>query len=1179
MEEKVLKYGRKLLQQQKRRKRRYKAVSILSVLVIFCTAYALISPAITMEETAYCGKEEHQHSATCYTKELICELPIEETNAEVHEHTDGCYETVLVCSIEEHTHTRACYSNDDADLETESEEESINGYETLAAEESIEDIEESAETISDTPESEQQEEVQTLALTAEGDDYTVVVSYTDEAEIPEEAVLEVREYAADSQKYQTRFKEANSVLLAQDGSCIHRARFFDISIMDGETEIEPKAAVQVEISQSLEIAEEDEDIIITHTDSGGTEIISEVKVTQEENGYVTAGFETESFSDYGTITAGESITIGIGDTVTLEGSSGNRNNWSFDSEGYVEIQESGNNAVITGTATGMVTITHIYTNKGASETFTVVVIDNSDIDNSDTEKKAVESGYTVTIKGNKKVLTDDVILHVEDYNTSEEDYQNYYDALVADLARETSASISDDSFDFLQMYHIYLTKEGQDGEYVPEDNVNIQVTITYDTAPANWEKVNWVGHYKKTNGMVSGVEVSDGSSSSTGVKQIKVSGNSIIFHIQSFSVFPIAALSTGFNGGSASGGTVAKADGSILTSEQLSWIGNNNSNEWQIVNQEYSGNTRENKKESTDGKVRVQKNVIPTDVENEFLVYLSIDTKQLFADFFASARYKATTSNNYHDKDLGTIVTAMTGNQNVDVVGNTTRYTNHANFTILSSQGELLADNITLYWSQANNVTIYLEVNEGSTKKYVLVGVEIIKNDNEVVMLSEESEKLIMSNIAQMADLGEVTDTMGDYVDFVSVVSGNYNTTPVYDDNTHTLTWIPAIKTNPTIDKVQSDESKTVTWTDHDGNVRTETVYKYTSWALNVSELVYKVKLNVAKAGFNSAADNLSSQVGEAESYSVNNSAVLTYGESSAVDFQVPYVRGLLYDIQFDKVDADDTTKKLSGAEFALTDTFGNTYVVTEDETNKGTYRAIDLPWGNYTLTEITPPVGYKKSTTDPESWEIGGSYTTNRMLEQDSDRSDNMLFTGKSNPWQIKNEKMIYVDLIKTDMSYEAVLDGAKFSIYDTNPSGEGAEAMEGYAEILVSEGIIADNLEVEDGKTYYLVETEAPDGYDLPSNNVITLTVNMANTTTSGPIAVNGGAGEAEKTSETQIINKVETTVYVIKIPNNPGVELPETGGIGTLPYTLGGLGLVLASSFMYGYRMRRKRERGIM
>ena len=135
-------------------------------------------------------------------------------------------------------------------------------------------------------------------------------------------------------------------------------------------------------------------------------------------------------------------------------------------------------------------------------------------------------------------------------------------------------------------------------------------------------------------------------------------------------MFPVAALALDSGGGTTGGGgTATPADGSILTSELLKWMGAEGSNEWQIVDGEYNGNAGANKTESGDGNVRVQKNVIPTDVENEFLVYLSIDTKQLFEDYFASAQYEATTSNNNHSEQLGTVVNSMTGNEKVTVSG------------------------------------------------------------------------------------------------------------------------------------------------------------------------------------------------------------------------------------------------------------------------------------------------------------------------------------------------------------------------------------------------------------------------------------------------------------------------------------------------------------------------------
>ncbi|MDO5784115.1 MAG: hypothetical protein Q4P20_03515, partial [Eubacteriales bacterium] len=313
-------------------------------------------------------------------------------------------------------------------------------------------------------------------------------------------------------------------------------------------------------------------------------------------------------------------TINVGDSAILKGTSGyegKEHKWSVDKDGIVSFTDSMTNELtVTGVNTGTVTITHTYyekKNKTATETFVVTVIDE------DTTLEAEENlGYTVTVKGNKKVLTDDVTLHVEDYAETAEDYTDYYNALVADLKKETSKeSITKNDFDFLHMYHIYLTKEGVEGEYVPDGNVNLQVTITYDNVPENWSKVNWVGHYKKNNGTVSGVEISDGSASSTGVKKIKVSGNSITFHIQSFSVFPIAALAgdddsgdTGDTGESGSGTGTSSSSSGELTSTATG------ANGFQISTAGYY--------RSTNG-ARMKKIIEPTDIEDVFKVTVTIE--------------------------------------------------------------------------------------------------------------------------------------------------------------------------------------------------------------------------------------------------------------------------------------------------------------------------------------------------------------------------------------------------------------------------------------------------------------------------------------------------------------------------------------------------------------------------
>ena len=66
----------------------------------------------------------------------------------------------------------------------------------------------------------------------------------------------------------------------------------------------------------------------------------------------------------------------------------------------------------------------------------------------------------------------------------------------------------------------------------------------------------------------------------------------------------------------------------------------------------------------------------------------------------------------------------------------------------------------------------------------------------------------------------------------------------------------------------------------------------------------------------------------------------------------------------------------------------------------------------------------------------------------------------------------------------------------------------------------------------------------------------------------------------------NKEHTTAFndadydddgnlIVKVTNTPGQELPNTGGHGTLPYTLGGFVLMI-SALMYGFRMRRRERR---
>lgn len=92
----------------------YQVMTCLAAAVVFCTTYALILPAITLEKQ--CEIPEHTHTEACYTSEqgdLICTQSTEPQ----HTHTEECYQETqdLVCGMSEstgHTHGAECYDQE-----------------------------------------------------------------------------------------------------------------------------------------------------------------------------------------------------------------------------------------------------------------------------------------------------------------------------------------------------------------------------------------------------------------------------------------------------------------------------------------------------------------------------------------------------------------------------------------------------------------------------------------------------------------------------------------------------------------------------------------------------------------------------------------------------------------------------------------------------------------------------------------------------------------------------------------------------------------------------------------------------------------------------------------------------------------------------------------------------------
>ncbi|MBQ9901978.1 MAG: VWA domain-containing protein [Clostridia bacterium] len=104
----------KIYDSHRRYKTWQKVVAVLGFITVFCTTYALILPAITLESSpdAICGIEEHTHTNDCYERRSV--LVCENTDPD-HVHTDECYrvDSVLICGKEEHKHTKACFPKEE----------------------------------------------------------------------------------------------------------------------------------------------------------------------------------------------------------------------------------------------------------------------------------------------------------------------------------------------------------------------------------------------------------------------------------------------------------------------------------------------------------------------------------------------------------------------------------------------------------------------------------------------------------------------------------------------------------------------------------------------------------------------------------------------------------------------------------------------------------------------------------------------------------------------------------------------------------------------------------------------------------------------------------------------------------------------------------------------------------
>lgn len=305
MKTSLLQQAAQFYQNRRRKQLWYRVVSGMACVVVFCTVYALILPAITLEKEPLCGLEEHTHDETCYSEsgELICGL-------EEHVHDESCVAPPevpsYICGKEEHTHDETCY--DESGVLTCGLEEHHHSEECRGTEES--------DTTPEVP-----------VLTAAGEDYTVSVVPGSEAGLPENTELIATEIQEGSEEYDTYFLQTETALQnAGAADPLVFARFFDVQLIsDGEL-VEPAAPVSVSITYADMEGLESADCHAVHFTAEGVELL-EAAAEKSENGDVSVTHIQSSFSvvgnvvtqaeDYSISTYADAPTTGLDHNVTF----------------------------------------------------------------------------------------------------------------------------------------------------------------------------------------------------------------------------------------------------------------------------------------------------------------------------------------------------------------------------------------------------------------------------------------------------------------------------------------------------------------------------------------------------------------------------------------------------------------------------------------------------------------------------------------------------------------------------------------------------------------------------------------------------------------------------------------------------------------------------------------------
>lgn len=308
------------------------------------------------------------------------------------------------------------------------------------------------------------------------------------------------------------------------------------------------------------------------------------------------------------------------------------------------------------------------------------------------------------------------------------------------------------------------------------------------------------------------------------------------------------------------------------------------------------------------------------------------------------------------------------------------------------------------------------------------------------------------------------------------------------------------------------------------------------------------------------------------------------------------------------KVDASDNTvdswPTLAGAKFTLTSTDSSVEIpadarIVETTGDDGIAFEGRLLEGTYTLKEDKAPAGYT-GAADSITFRVdehGVTVTGNTHLtvagafavHKDPDDLTSPIIR-----YEIRVKNTVTPALVKavkvSDQNPETTLQGAHFDLYKVVEQGtENAEPIKGLTDVYgikVGDDLVTDaNGEItltdttltsgsglQFNQHYYLVETQAPAGYN-GSDQPIELYYYKVTGTQKLELEVKSSDGSALKATWTAPTE--QNPYWMVKVPNSTGTEMPHTGGMGTGLFTVGGGLLMVLAAGLYFWNKRRISE----